>query len=365
MIKNYRTFITETGFGLEQNAKFTSTPIPFGKLVIGDGILDDGLNPSAQTDLIHQVKEYGLTIEKDIKDPTVWIGRAEIPANDGGFHIHEAGIKTSDGYLYCYARQPGDYKPMLSEGMGKSYTIRLKFIPSNADIIEIKIDPSVQFATPTDLKNEIKKHNDESDPHKDYLLKKDAKFLPIKGKAESAKTADNAVNSNKLENKSLLEIENEILTKIPEGIPIGIPFPWPNTTPPTGWFECRGQSFDKTIFTKLAIAYPYGILPDLRGEFIRGWDNGRGVDVERTMLSAQLDAMQGHRHFRNTKGNSEIWFNPSGGGYNDPLGGATGRLSQNGTTTGDPVSATNNGTPRIAIETRSRNIAFMYIVKAE
>ncbi|WP_192457699.1 phage tail protein [Musicola keenii] len=67
----------------------------------------------------------------------------------------------------------------------------------------------------------------------------------------------------------------------------GIPLPWPQATAPTGWLKCNGQSFDKTTYPKLAAAYPSGTLPDLRGEFIRGWDDGRGVDSGRTIASKQ------------------------------------------------------------------------------
>ncbi len=60
-------------------------------------------------------------------------------------------------------------------------------------------------------------------------------------------------------------------------IPVGVPLPWPTATPPEGWLKCNGAIFDKVKYPKLALAYPSGILPDLRGEFIRGWDDGLGL----------------------------------------------------------------------------------------
>jgi hypothetical protein len=174
-MSDYRTYITQTGFGLERDAKFNNTQVGLAVLVVGDGVLPDAASPAERTDLIHQVREYGITIEKDEKDPNVWIARAEIPASDGGFFIKEAGIKTTDGELYSYARQAGDYKPLLEEGQGKSYTIRLKFVPGNADAIQIKIDPSVQFVTPTDLGNALTAHLDAEDPHPQYKTYADQK----------------------------------------------------------------------------------------------------------------------------------------------------------------------------------------------
>jgi phage-related tail fiber protein len=167
-MSDYRTYVTQTGFGLERDAKFNNTSVDFAVLVVGEGALPDAESPAAQTDLIHQVREYAITIEKDDKDSNVWIARAEIPAEDGGFTIREAGIKTGSGELYAYARQAGDYKPLLEEGQGKSYTIRLKFVPGNADTIQVKIDPSVQFATPTDLNNAFAAHVNKNDPHEQY-----------------------------------------------------------------------------------------------------------------------------------------------------------------------------------------------------
>ena len=73
---------------------------------------------------------------------------------------------------------------------------------------------------------------------------------------------------------------------------IGIPIPYPLSTVPTGCLAMNGQRFDTHRYPKLAQKYPSGQLPDTRGEFIRGWDNGRGVDVGREMLSLQGDTIR-------------------------------------------------------------------------
>ncbi|WP_410403700.1 tail fiber protein [Escherichia coli] len=69
-------------------------------------------------------------------------------------------------------------------------------------------------------------------------------------------------------------------------LPVGVPVPWPLETPPTGWLKCNGAAFSSEMYPKLAKAYPTNKLPDLRGEFIRGWDDGRGIDAGRTLLRA-------------------------------------------------------------------------------
>nr|WP_276524474.1 phage tail protein [Enterobacter hormaechei] len=58
----------------------------------------------------------------------------------------------------------------------------------------------------------------------------------------------------------------------------------------------NGAAFDKAKFPKLAAVYPSGVLPDLRGVFIRGWDDGRGLDSGRTILSFAADKMRKHTH---------------------------------------------------------------------
>ncbi|EOA4309357.1 phage tail protein [Escherichia coli] len=70
-------------------------------------------------------------------------------------------------------------------------------------------------------------------------------------------------------------------------LPVGVPVPWPLDTPPTGWLKCNGAPFDPEEYPGLAKAYPTNKLPDLRGEFIRGWDDSRGIDTGRSLLSGQ------------------------------------------------------------------------------
>ncbi|ELX9759295.1 phage tail protein [Escherichia coli] len=79
-------------------------------------------------------------------------------------------------------------------------------------------------------------------------------------------------------------------------LPVGVPVPWPSATPPTGWLKCNGAAFSAEEYPELAKAYPTNKLPDLRGEFIRGWDDGRGVDAGRALLSLQDDSFETHRH---------------------------------------------------------------------
>lgn len=77
---------------------------------------------------------------------------------------------------------------------------------------------------------------------------------------------------------------------------IGIPIPYPLSTVPQGCLAMNGQRFDKSHYPKLALKYPSGTLPDMRGEFIRGVDNGRNIDSGRGILSSQSDEIRSHAH---------------------------------------------------------------------
>ncbi|MMK52902.1 integrase [Escherichia coli] len=147
-------------------------------------------------------------------------------------------------------------------------------------------------------------------------------------------------------------------------LPVGAPVPWPSETPPTGWLKCNGAVFSAEEYPELAKAYPTNKLPDLRGEFIRGWDDGRDVDSGRALLSEQLDAMQNVTGslIDNTMGSASSAsgvFNvgsSSGVKYAAPSTGNA--FSYYGVTLDLSRSA------RTSAETRPRNIAFNYIVRA-
>ncbi|EMV62872.1 phage tail fiber repeat family protein [Escherichia coli 2871950] len=76
-----------------------------------------------------------------------------------------------------------------------------------------------------------------------------------------------------------------------EAFPPGVPLPWPSDTPPAGYAIMQGQTFDKAAYPKLAIAYPSGVIPDMRGWTIKGNPaSGRAV------LSQEQDGIKSHTH---------------------------------------------------------------------
>ncbi|HBE7607158.1 TPA: phage tail protein [Escherichia coli] len=144
-------------------------------------------------------------------------------------------------------------------------------------------------------------------------------------------------------------------------LPVGVPVPWPSATPPTGWLKCNGAAFSAEEYPELAKAYPTNKLPDLRGEFIRGWDDGRGIDTNRSLLSSQGDAI------RNIIGALvDVRFNtyPSDSGVftTSVIGDASSDSIKGGYA--KRVTFDASRVVPTANENRPRNIAFNYIVRA-
>ncbi|EHH6722670.1 phage tail protein [Escherichia coli] len=75
-----------------------------------------------------------------------------------------------------------------------------------------------------------------------------------------------------------------------DSYPVGAPIPWPSDVTPTGYALMQGQPFDKAAYPLLAIAYPAGVIPDMRGQMIKGKPNGRAV------LSYEQDGIKWHDH---------------------------------------------------------------------
>lgn len=120
---------------------------------------------------------------------------------------------------------------------------------------------------------------------------------------------------------------------------------------PTGWLKANGAVVSRTTYAALfaAVGTTFGVgdgsttfgLPDLRGEFLRGWDDGRGVDTARVFGSAQTDDFKSHVHLIGTA---------------NAIGGAGG-----GGTLASPSNVNSGATG--GTETRPRNIALLACIK--
>lgn len=143
---------------------------------------------------------------------------------------------------------------------------------------------------------------------------------------------------------------------------IGTIVAWPNSTVPTGWLECDGSAIPSQYTALIALIGSY--TPDLRGEFIRGWDNGAGIDSGRTLGSSQSSDNLSHTHTVTDLGHSHsittYQYAASSSSYvGRASGGSAGTAYTNSATTGISINS-DGGT-----ESRPRNVALMYIINAD
>lgn len=158
--------------------------------------------------------------------------------------------------------------------------------------------------------------------------------------------------------------------------PIGIPFFWPSAAMPNTvmdewsdmvFLKWNDATFSAATYPKLAKVIPSLKLTESRGEFIRTWDDGRGVDVGRTLLSAQADALQ---NITGTIGRLQLFQNSVQDGALFAVGSniMSKGLAPSSDATGYGSTSFNFDASRVArtaTETRSRSIAFNFLVRAK
>ncbi|WP_238739808.1 tail fiber protein [Escherichia coli] len=172
------------------------------------------------------------------------------------------------------------------------------------------------------------------------------------GVDRAALTALTSVGRAILSKPSIQSVLNYLGLGEGSALPVGVPVPWPSATPPTGWLKCNGAAFSSEKYPNLAKVYPTNKLPDLRGEFIRGWDDGRGVDNGRALLSSQEAT-----NFSQCAGNIGNGAGHAINFHDGIVGNQPGfsRFNFTSNSVGDGINF---------VAVRPRNIAFNYIVRA-
>ncbi|HCP1206187.1 TPA: phage tail protein [Escherichia coli] len=185
----------------------------------------------------------------------------------------------------------------------------------------------------------------------------------FKGADRAALTALTSVGRAILGKTSIQSVLDYLGLGEGSALPVGVPVPWPTATPPAGWLQCNGATFTKEQYPVLARVYPTLRLPDLRGEFIRGWDGGRKVDTGRALLSFQEGTIVSGFDDNDTGDISSLGSTQYG--FGDAL-----TSNQLGVINGKKwiFDASSKGAQRYDwwayVSARPRNIAFNYIVRA-
>ena len=183
-----------------------------------------------------------------------------------------------------------------------------------------------------------------------------------------------------------------------QGVPSGSVFCMAVATVPSGYLECNGAAVSRTTYSVLfaVIGTAYGTgngsstfnLPDLRGEFVRGFDNGKGTDSGRSIATSQSAQNASHNHSISVSGTTSTksltggirkiseGFNANGSASGvftktqdgtssitgssstSPVGGVDIDASHNHTFSASGTSGNQGGN-----ESRPRNVAMMYVIK--
>ena len=328
---NYYSIITNNGLIKHANAANNSVNLDLTQMAVGDsnGVYYDP--DGTELVLVNETHRVNLThVVIDENNPNQLIVEAVLDEVVGPFYIREVGIFDSNGDLFAIGKYPETFKPNLPTGSGKRLYIRMILGFANAPSVnlvinnDIALDPNFS----TDINNEIASVNQRIDE----------------------------INA----------------------VPSGAIFAIPTINILSGYLECDGAEISRSTYSDLfdIIGTNFGVgdgsttfnIPDLRGEFIRGFDNGRGVDSGRVFASTQTDALQNitgtlgmsYSAIRGEEGKTGVFIGSSNANGNTisapsfPSGQPHGTLN---------FDASNSPGARTSSETRPRNITMKYVIK--
>lgn len=346
----YYNVTTNLGDAEIANAIATNTKLNITHIAFGDGNGSVPTPNKARTSLVREV--HRQAVNKYTQHPTItkWLTvEAIIPSNIGGFWIREIGV-IADNVLISHGSHAPFFKVADTEGVSE-YRLKFTIDIQDASIVQLTLDESLIYATQAWIDENYIPRSEIVD----NLTTNDAT------KVASARTVKE-LQDNKLEAIDLNVVKDSL------SILDYCPIPYPKSTPPTGYLAMMGQAISESTYPKLYALYG-AVLPDMRAYSVRGLDYGRGIDVGRSVLSQQEDAIQnikgslkaGSQYDRNTQFIDSL---VADGAFSVLAGDKTftGEVSGWGQAWGTEFDASR--VVRTSTETRMKNVAFLYIVKA-
>lgn len=198
-MSKYFTIITDIGIAKITNATIYNEQISFKHFVIGDGDGNDTVPNPAQTQLVNETWRGNIAkcvIDED--NPNLINVTAIIPSHIGGFTMREMGLIDDSGDLIAVGNMPVTPKIVIADGVSSELEISMCIAVSNAEAVEIKVDPTVIIAT----KQDLEKHNNEANAHAD-----------IRDKITVLET-DNAINKTAINKLELSKADKSELNNI-------------------------------------------------------------------------------------------------------------------------------------------------------
>lgn len=372
--------LTNVGMAKQANADALGIPWLITQMGVGDANpngLADPPNPVpsvSQTKLLNEWRRKPLNqLKIDPVNPAVIIAEQIIPADEGGKWIREIGLYDADGDLVAVANCAPSFKPLLSQGSGRTQIVRMNFIVTSTGNIQLKIDPAIVLAS------------------RAYVDAAILEVLPTNkaaGEFTRVKVNNRGVvvsgdNPNTLAKMGITDTytKAQVDAMIAEAsaLPVGTMVGFPVNKVPPGFLEIDGSvksiaaypdlaAFLGTAFNKGDEGVGNFRLPESRGEFLRGWDHGRGVDPGRAAGSAQLDALQNITGSFSVRQTDQVAADIGGlgGAYKYGPDGVSGGIKEISTTVKplNTIQFDASLVARTASETRPRNLAVMWCIKA-
>ncbi|HDR2626287.1 TPA: phage tail protein [Enterobacter cancerogenus] len=333
MDNEFYTLLTDRGMAKIASALADKKQLHLQKMAVGDSGGRYYEPTSSQTQLQHEVWRGDMnTLTVAPNNPNWLIAEVILPEDIGGWYVREVGVFDTDGELIAIGKFPESYKPMLPGGCGKQVCIRLILEVSNTMAVTLTVDPSVVLATREyvdlllDQHEHSTNHPDATLTQKGFTQLSNATDSDDETKAATPKAVKEAmvvalnhthtwnqitgIPDGTLIQKGIVKLNAAIDSfstfeaATPSAVkdayekaleaatcPVGMPIPWPSDIIPAGYALMSGQVFNKNAYPKLAIAYPSGVIPDMRGWTIKGKPaSGRVV------LSQELDNFKAHSH---------------------------------------------------------------------
>lgn len=322
-MSKFKSVVTTLGQARIAAAIESGEDVNITHMAVGDGNGNPTEPSVGQTALVHETYRLKLNSIKVDNKHTNWIiAEAIIPASVGGFWMREMGLFSDKGELIAISNMADSYKPTLEEGSGRTQTLRMVLTVTDTEAVSLTIDDTLIIATEEYVNNLLAEH-EASRRHPDGTLtdkgfvqlssavNSDSEVLAATPKAVKAANENangrlpsngTAVAANKLatarkiagvafDGTSDISLSaSNIVNLIGSEYPVGAPIPWPSDTVLEGFALMTGQTFDKSIYPLLAIAFPSGVIPDMRGQTIKG------NPVGRTILSSEADGVRSHSH---------------------------------------------------------------------
>ena len=140
--------LTDIGAAKQANANALRIPWVINDMEVGDANGTDPTPNPAQTRLIRERRRAPLNrLSIDPANPAIIIAEQVLPADVGGWWIREIGLRDADGDLVAIANCPPSFKPLLTQGSGRTQIVRINLVVSNSSNVQLSIDPSIVLAT--------------------------------------------------------------------------------------------------------------------------------------------------------------------------------------------------------------------------